>query len=74
MLTNTPVQKSITSTTRRSPLTELLVYPTPMQKVSKAKSCARVLTGTESIAMLEEKAHKKERNKKRRNEGKKRGN
>ena len=55
---NTPVQKSITST-RRSPLAEL-VYPTPTQKVSKAKSCARVLTSAESIAMLEEKACKRE--------------
>ena len=39
-----------------SPLAELLVYPTPTQKVSKMKSCARVLTSAESIAMLEEKA------------------
>jgi len=35
------------------------VYPTPTQKVSKAKSCARVLISAESIALLEEKAHKK---------------
>ena len=55
---NTPVQKSITST-RRSPLAELLVYPTPTQNISKPKSCARVLTSAESITMLEEKARKK---------------
>ena len=54
----TPVQKSITST-RRSPLTKLLIYPTPTQKISKAKSCARVLTSAESTALLEDKARKK---------------
>ena len=54
----TPVQKSITST-RRSPLTELLAYPTLTQKISKAKSCARVLTSAKSIALLEEKVRKK---------------
>jgi len=40
-------------------LAELPVYPTPTQKVSKAKSCARVLTSAEFIALLEEKARKK---------------
>ena len=65
-LPSTPLQKS-TMTAKRSPLADLLVYPTPTQKVSKAKSCARVLTSAESIAMLEEKARKKERSKKRKN-------
>ena len=57
-LPSTPLQES-TMTAKRSPLADLLVYPTPTQKVSKAKSCARVLTSAESIAMLEEKACKK---------------
>ena len=69
---STPLQKS-KMPPKRSPLSELLVYPTPTQKVSKTKSCARVLTSAESIAMLEEKARKKERNKKRKNETKRRG-
>ena len=56
---STPLQKSIMPA-KRSPLAELLVYPTPTQKASKTKSCARVLTSAESIAMLEEKARKKE--------------
>ena len=47
-------------TAKRSPLADLLVYPTPTQKVSKAKSCARVLTSAEFIAMLVEEARKKE--------------
>ena len=34
----TPVQKSITST-RRSPLTKLLIYPTPTQKISNVDKC-----------------------------------
>ena len=55
---STPLQKS-KMPPKRSPLSELLVYPTPTQKVSKTKSCARVLTSAESIAMLEEKARKK---------------
>ena len=55
---STPLQKSIMPA-KRSPLAELLVYPSPTQKASKTKSCARVLTSAESIAMLEEKAHKK---------------
>ena len=55
---STPLQKS-KMPAKRSPLAELLVYPTPTQKVSKTKSCARVLTSAESIAMLEEKARKK---------------
>ena len=55
---STPLQKS-KMPAKRSPLTELLVYPTPTQKVSKTKSCARMLTSAESIAMLEEMARKK---------------
>ena len=55
---STPLQKS-TMPVKMSPLAELLVYPTPTQKVSKMKSCARVLTSAESIAMLKEKARKK---------------
>ena len=68
---NSRIQKSMTPI-QRSPLAELLVYPTPTQKISKAKSCARVLTSADSIAILEEKARKKGRNKRKRNEGKKR--
>ena len=58
---NSRIQKSMTpkSPIQRSPLTELLVYPTPTKKISKAKSCARVLTSADSIAILEEKARKK---------------
>ena len=56
---NTSLQKRITVSAKCSALAELLVYPTPTQKVSKAKSCVRVLTSAESIALLEEKAHKK---------------
>ena len=55
---STPLQKSIMPA-KRSPLAELLVYPTPTQRASKTKSCARVLTSAESITMLEEKARKK---------------
>ena len=55
---STPLQKS-KMPPKRLPLSELLVYPTPTQKVSKTKSCARVLTSAESIAVLEEKARKK---------------
>ena len=65
-LPSTPLQKS-TMTAKRSPLAGLLMYPTPTQKVSKAKSCARVLTSAESIAMLEERLAKKEKSKKRKN-------
>ena len=54
---NSSVQRSSVPT--RSSLAELLVYPTPMQKTSKNRSCSRVLTSSESIAMLEEKARKK---------------
>jgi len=54
---NSSVQRSSAPT--RSPLAELLVYPTPTQKTSKNRSCCRVLTSSESIAMLEEKARKK---------------
>ena len=36
---STPLQKS-KMPAKRSPLTELLVYPTPMQKVSRMKRCA----------------------------------
>ena len=45
---------------QRSPLVELLAYPTPTQKTSTAKSCAGVLTSADSIAMFEEKLCKKE--------------
>ena len=55
---STTLQKSIIPA-KRSPLAELLVYPTPTQRASKTKSCARVLTSAESIAMSEEKAPKK---------------
>ena len=68
---NNRLQKSLPSV-QRSPLAELLVYPTPAQKISKAKSCARVLTSADSIALLEEKVHKKERSKRRKIEGKRR--
>ena len=54
---NSSVQRSSVPT--RSPLAELLVYPTPTQKTSKNRSCSRVLTSSENIAMLEEKARKK---------------
>jgi len=54
---NSFVQRSSAPT--RSPLAELLVYSTPTQKPSKNRSCSRVLTSSESIAMLEEKARKK---------------
>jgi len=44
--------------TVRSPLSDLLVYPTLTQKNSKTKGCARVLTNAKSIAFLEEKERK----------------
>jgi len=56
--TNTSLQRTIVPA-KQSPLAEFLVYPTPTQKVSKAKSCARVLTSAESIVLLEQKACKK---------------
>jgi len=43
----------------RSPLSELLVYPTPRQNTSKGRSSAKVMKSAESIALLEEKDHKK---------------
>ena len=51
------------ATLKRSPLAELLVYPTPTQKKAKPKCLARVLTSAESITLLEEKAHKKQEEK-----------
>ena len=48
---------------KRSPLAELLVYPTPTQKKAKPKSLAHVLTSAESIALLEEKLRKKQEEK-----------
>jgi len=43
-----------------SPLSELLVYPTPKQKKAEVKKyAAHVLTSTESIALLEEKSKRK---------------
>ena len=57
--TNT-VGTATSSTTARSPFSALIVYPTPTQRKSKPKSCARVLTSAKSIAMLEEKARKKQ--------------
>ena len=65
---NSCLQKSLPPV-QRSPLAELLVYPTPTQKTSKAK---RVLTSVDSIALLEEKACKKERSKRRKIERKRR--
>ena len=55
---STPLQKS-EMPAKRSPLAELLVYPTPTQKVSKTKSCARVLTSAESIAVRGKGSQKK---------------
>jgi len=46
--------------TVRSPLSDLLAYPTPTQKISKPKGCARILTGAEPIYSLEEKQSKKQ--------------
>ena len=51
------------ATLKRSPLAELLVYPTPTQKKAKPKSLARMLTSAESIALLKEKACKKQKEK-----------
>jgi len=45
--------------TVRSPPSDLLVYPTPTQKISKPKG-ARVLISAESISFLEEKQCKKQ--------------
>ena len=44
-----------TQKVKRSPLADLLVYPTPTQQKAKPKSSARVLTSAEFIALLEEK-------------------
>ena len=41
------------------------MYPTPTQKKAKPKCLARVLTSAESIALLEEKANKKQEEKER---------
>jgi len=65
------IRASVTSPTvtvstqkvKRSPLADLLVYPTPTQQKAKPKSSARVLTSAESIALLEEKARKKQEEK-----------
>ena len=45
------------------------MYPTPTQKKAKPKSLARVLTSAESIALLEEKANKKQEEKEEKGEG-----
>ena len=72
-----PTVTMSTQKIKRSPLADLLVYPTPTQQKAKPKSSARVLTSAESIALLEEKVRKKqeekeetERKKKERNEKK----
>ena len=62
---NSSVQRSSVPT--RSPLAEFLVYPTPTQKTSKNRSCSRVLTSSESIAMLEERHVNKGRSKRKKN-------
>ena len=56
------VQKT-TANSKRSPLRELLIYPTPTQRKAKPNCSARVLTSAESIALLEEKARKKQEEK-----------
>ena len=45
-------------TTCRAPF-----YPTPQKKKAKPRSLAHALTSTESIALLEEKPHKKQEEK-----------
>lgn len=70
-LVHKQIQASVTSPAvtvsmqkvKRSPLAELLIYPTPTQQKAKPKSSARVLTSAESIALLEEKARKKQEEK-----------
>ena len=58
-----PTVTMSTQKVKRSPLADLLVYPTPTQQKAKPKSSARVLTSAESIALLEEKARKKQEEK-----------
>lgn len=50
------------TTASRSPLTELLVYPTPTQTKGQVKTSARVQTSKESIALLERNDKKGKRN------------
>lgn len=53
-------QVKVLNSVNRSPLSELLVYPTCAKKKTEVKKfAARVLTSAESIALLEEKKHKK---------------
>ena len=59
------------ASSKRSPLAELLVYPTPQQKKAKPRSLAHVLTSAESIALLEEKGRKKQEEKEERKRKKK---
>lgn len=50
----------VLNSVNRSPLSELLVYPTSTKKKTEVKKyVARVLTSAESIALLEEKKQKK---------------
>ena len=53
-------QVKVLNSVNRSPLSELLVYPTCAKKKTEVKKyAARVLTSAESIALLEEKKQKK---------------
>ena len=53
-------QVKVLNPVNRSPLSELLVYPTCAKKKTQVKKyVARVLTSAESIALLEEKKQKK---------------
>ena len=50
-------QVKVLNSVNRSPLSELLVYPTSTKKKTEVKKyVARVLTSAESIALLEEKS------------------
>ena len=61
-LHESPPLQSSSSVLATSPISKFLVYPTPVKKTKvspTANKCARTLTSTESLQLLEEKEKKK---------------
>ena len=61
-LHESPPLQSSSSVLATSPISKFLVYPTPVKKTKvspTANKCARILTSTESLQLLEEKEKKK---------------
>ncbi len=65
---------SASNTPQTSPVTEFLVYPTPIRKtrLKASNKCARVLTSTESRRLLREKDEEEEKARRKREREEKR--